>query len=156
MCTVDVDGNKNWYVNGKYHRDDDLPSVECLNGDKYWNVNGVRHRDNDLPAVEFASGDKYWFVNGKCHRDNDLPANGGKEWYVNGKHHRLSGLPAMEYANGIKHWYIYGINYTYEQVCNYYKILTRFGRHCLKKIKMRRLRRLRWIHGELLCMPVKR
>jgi hypothetical protein len=43
----------------------------------------------------------------------------------------------------------------YEQVCNYYKILSRFGRYCLKNIRMNRLRRLRWIHGELLCMPPK-
>jgi hypothetical protein len=39
--------------------------------------------------------------------------------------------------------------------CNYYIILTRFGRYCLRKIRMRRLRRLRWIHGELLCMHTK-
>jgi hypothetical protein len=123
------------------------------------NENEQLHRDNDLPAIECANGDKSWFVNGLWHRDNDLPAaeyvNGSKFWYVNGKCHRLGGLPAIECASGGKRWYIYNKRYTYEQVCNYYKTLSRFGRYCLRKIRMRKLRRLRWIHGELLCMPSK-
>jgi hypothetical protein len=123
-------------------------------------MNGKLHRDNDLPAIEDAYGDKLWYINGKLHRDNGLPAveysNGSKEWCVNGKLHRLGGLPAREYANGtVKEWYIYNKKYTYLQVCKQYKILKGFGRYCLKKIRMNRLRKLRRIHGELLCMPVK-
>jgi hypothetical protein len=144
----------------KIHRDNDLPTVINATGDKLWeNEREEWHRDNDLPAVEFANGTKYWFVNGKCHRDNGLPAidciNGDKWWIVNGERHRIGILPAVELASGYKAWYIYDRQYTYEEVCNYYKTLTRFGRYCLKKIRMRRLRRLRWIHGELLCMPAK-
>jgi hypothetical protein len=115
------------------------------------------HRDNDLPAIESANGDKEWYVNGKLHRGNDLPAielaYGGKAWYVNGQLHRDNGLAAIEYADGSKQWWIYHKQYTYKQVCNYYKILKGFGRYCLKKIRIRRLRKMRWIHGELLCMP---
>jgi hypothetical protein len=153
-------GNKFWYnANVELHRDNDLPAIEYIGGNKVWWINGQIHRDNDLPAFEDVNGDKYWFVNGKCHRDNDLPAgenaNGDKHWFANGKQHRLGGLPATEYADGNKEWYIYGNAYTYEQVCNNYQILTRFGRYCLKKIRMRRLKQLRWIHGELLCMPPK-
>jgi hypothetical protein len=129
-------------------------------GNKRWyNENKQLHRDNDLPAIEAASGTKYWFVNGKKHRDNDLPViewvNGDKHWYVNDERHRLGGLPAIEFADGSKEWWIYGKYYSYEQVISYYKILKKFGRYCLKKIRMRKLRRFRWIHGELLCMPVK-
>jgi hypothetical protein len=69
--------------------------------------------------------------------------------------HRLGGLPAYENPDGSKLWYSYGKQYTYKQVCNNYKILSRFGRYCLKKIRMRRLRKLKYIHGELLCMPTK-
>jgi hypothetical protein len=69
--------------------------------------------------------------------------------------HRLGGLPAIEYASGNKLWYIYNENYTYDQILNYYKTLKKFGRYCLRKIRMRKLRRLRWIYGELLCMPSK-
>jgi hypothetical protein len=100
---------------------------------RWYNVKGKLHRDNDLPAIVYADGTKWWFVNGKMHR--------------------LGGLPALEYVFGIKQWYIYDKLYTYEQVCNYYKIFKNFGRYCLKKIRMRRLRRLRCIHGEILCMP---
>jgi hypothetical protein len=64
-------------------------------------------------------------------------------------------LPAMVFTNGEKYWYIYDKQYSYGQVCKYYKILKGFGRYCLRKIRMRRLRRPKWIHGELLCMPPK-
>ena len=79
-------GNKHWYVNGKFHRDDG-PAIECADGDKqHWYVNGRHHRD-DGPAAEYANGDKLWYINGKLHRD-DGPAieraNGYKEWYING------------------------------------------------------------------------
>jgi hypothetical protein len=101
--------------------------------------------------------DKWWLINGILHRDNDLPAfeaeNGHKQWCVNGKFHRLGGLHAIEYSDGSKFYYINGKQFTYEQVINYYKILKGFGRYCLKKIRMNRLRKTRWIHGELLCMP---
>jgi hypothetical protein len=131
---TDQFGNKSWYVNGKRYRDDDLPAIEHANGTKEWYVNGKPHRDNDLPALEYA--------------------NGNKEWFINGKRHRLGGFAAFEWS-GVKLWYIYGRYLKYEQVCKYYKILKGFGRYCLKKIRMRKLRRLRQIHGELLCMPPK-
>jgi hypothetical protein len=127
---------------------------------KTWrNASGVLHRGNDLPAVEYANGNKWWFVNGRNHRDNDLHAveikNVVKTWYVNGKRHRFGGLPAIEFLDGNKQWFINDKEYTYEKVINYYKTLTIFGRYCLKKIRMIKLRRVKYIHGELLCMPVK-
>jgi hypothetical protein len=127
--------NKHWYVNGKHHRDNDLPAIEYENGSKEWYVNGIHHRDNGLPAIEYSIGIKFWYVNGKVHR--------------------LGGLAAIELANGNKSWYIYNKQYTYEQVISYYKILTKFGRYCLKKIRLRRLKRIKCIHNELLCMPLK-
>jgi hypothetical protein len=149
-----------WYnVNGKLHRNNDLPAIEYANGDKEWYINGKLSRNNDLPAIEYANGTKFWFVNGKQHRDHDLPAveytNGDKMWFADGKYHRLGGLSAAEFVHGSKSWYIRGKSFTYAQVINYYKILKGFGRYCLRKIRMRRLKQLRWIHGELLCMPAK-
>jgi hypothetical protein len=61
----------------------------------------------------------------------------------------------VEFVDGDKSWYIYDKYYSYEQICNYYKILKGFSRYCFRKIRMRRLRKVRWIRGELLCMPVK-
>jgi hypothetical protein len=62
------------------------------------------------------------------------------------KRHLLRGFSAAE----VNYRGIYR-----KQVINYYKILTRFGRYCLRKIQMKRLKYLRWIRGELLCMPLK-
>jgi hypothetical protein len=121
-------------------------------------MNKELHNCDNALSVIIGINSKKYYKNGKLHRDNDLPAkvaDGYKMWFVDGKCHRLGGLHAVEYRDGSRFWYIYHKRYTYGQVYNYYKILKGFGRHCLRKIRMRRLRRLRWIHGELLCMPAK-
>jgi hypothetical protein len=84
--------NKNkteWYVNGKLHREADLPAIEWTDGTKHWYINGKRHREVDRPAVEWSADYKSWWVDGKRHRDNNKPAveyaDGSKEWWVNGE-----------------------------------------------------------------------
>ena len=78
---------KEWFRNGKRHRDGDLPAVE-QNDRKEWFKNGLRHRDGDLPAIVWKNGTKLWWQNGLRHRNGDLPAvehaNGRKEWWRNG------------------------------------------------------------------------
>jgi antitoxin component YwqK of YwqJK toxin-antitoxin module len=84
----DVYGSKEWYKNGKLHREGDLPAVEW-DGSKFWYKNGKLHREGDLPAVEYPDGSKFWFKNGQYHREGDLPAkeypDGTKEWFKNGQ-----------------------------------------------------------------------
>jgi len=96
--TVCDNGDRFWYLNGKFHREDG-PAFEYANGDKIWYMNGVRHRE-DGPAFEYANGDKIWYFNGKLHRE-DGPAveysDGSKEWYLNGK-----GLTEEEFLNKTK------------------------------------------------------
>jgi hypothetical protein len=86
IVKVDDGGNKFWYFNDQYHREDG-------------------------PAIEFASGTKEWRLNGKCHRE-DGPAvegpDGSKFWYLNGNRHRVDG-PAIEYSDGTKRWYLNGV-----------------------------------------------
>jgi hypothetical protein len=135
-CKTDNYGNKMWYnAKGEVHRLGGLPAIECTNGDKYWYENGKHNRLGDLPATEYVNGEKHW--------------------YENGKRHRLGGLPAIEYSNGTKFWHIYNKFYTHKQVINYYETLTKFGRYCLKKIRLRQLRRVKFTHVELLGMPIK-
>jgi hypothetical protein len=55
-------GDKYWYLNGLWHREDG-PAIEWSNGGKEWWVNGMLHR-LDGPAIEYKNGDKYWFLNG--------------------------------------------------------------------------------------------
>ena len=61
---IDRFGNKFYYQNGCYHREDG-PAIEYVDGDKIWYKNGLRHRD-DGAAVENSLGDdKFWWVHGK-------------------------------------------------------------------------------------------
>jgi len=85
--TVEVqdNGNKFWYRNGEYHREDG-PAIEYADGTKFWILNGEYHRE-DGPAIEYADGAKGWILNGEYHREDG---------------------PAMEYADGAKYWYIDG------------------------------------------------
>ena len=60
---VSLHGSKEWYLNGKLHREDG-PAIEGVCGDKHWYLNGKLHRE-DGPAVEYVYGDKHWYLNGK-------------------------------------------------------------------------------------------
>jgi len=62
---VNSGGDKEWYLNGKLHREDG-PAIEYVDGDKEWWLNGQRHRE-DGPAIElyFYDIDKRWWLNGK-------------------------------------------------------------------------------------------
>ena len=59
----DSDGNKEWYLNGKYHREHG-PAIEYADGDKFWFINDKRHRE-DGPAIEYADGTFRWYLNDK-------------------------------------------------------------------------------------------
>jgi hypothetical protein len=53
-------GHKEWYLDGKIHREDG-PAVEWVNGSKEWWLNGKLHRE-DGPAIERADGHKEWYL----------------------------------------------------------------------------------------------
>jgi hypothetical protein len=95
-----------WRIDGKLHRESDLPAIEYAFGGKEWWINGKRREGEH--AIETAKGVKKWFLNGKLGRDNDLPAienpNGDKWWYKDGKRHR-EGDPAIVKKNGVKEWW---------------------------------------------------
>ena len=55
-------GSKNWYINGKLHREDG-PAIEAPDGYKAWYINDNLHRE-DGPAIEWGNGDKEWFIHG--------------------------------------------------------------------------------------------
>jgi antitoxin component YwqK of YwqJK toxin-antitoxin module len=48
-----------------------LPAVELANGGREWYQNGKLHRDGDLPAVELANGGREWYQEGKRYRNGD-------------------------------------------------------------------------------------
>ena len=61
-CDTDYFGNKEWFQDGKLHRDDG-PAIEWTDGSLWWHQNGELHRD-DGPAMVNADGTKEWFLNG--------------------------------------------------------------------------------------------
>lgn len=154
------DGAKGWYQYGKLYRGGGLPAYVDSDGDEFWyDVNILPHRDGDLPAVDDNHGYRRWYRHGKAHRGGDLPAteyqNGDKTWYYNGQVHRDGNKPAIEYIDGRREYCKRGTRYTLEQLGVYYSRLMHFGKRCLGEFRMHRLRQVRWIHGELLCMPPK-
>jgi antitoxin component YwqK of YwqJK toxin-antitoxin module len=74
-----------WRLDGKLHREGDLPAIEYANGAKSYYKNGSPHREGDLPAVEWVNGDKTYYKNGKRHRENGAAiewADGSKEYWL--------------------------------------------------------------------------
>ena len=93
--------------------------AEFHDGTKWWYVDGKIHRDNDLPACEYANGTKQWWRNDKLHRENG-PAveylDGSKSWYLNGKLHRADG-PAIDWSDGTVEFWYEGVRYeTFEDI----------------------------------------
>ena len=93
VVKVFSNGDKYWYRNGDFHRDDG-PAIECANGDKHWYQNDQRHR-TDGPAIEYANGVKYWYLNGKKLTESEFyqqtkPSNcDGKYVEVDGVKYKL-------------------------------------------------------------------
>ena len=62
---IDKYGNKIWYNSqGQFHRDDGCPAAEYASGHKEWYINGKLHRE-DGPASEWSDGTLSWFIDGK-------------------------------------------------------------------------------------------
>jgi hypothetical protein len=61
--TVDDNGDKHWWLDGKRHRVDG-PAIEHADGSKRWYLHDKLHRV-DGPAIEWASGGKRWYLDGK-------------------------------------------------------------------------------------------
>lgn len=83
---IDDENNIFYYKNNKRHREDG-PAVIWNNGDREWWLNDRLHRDNDKPAVIQCMGLKQWCQFGKLHRE-DGPAvinpSGERKFFING------------------------------------------------------------------------
>lgn len=56
-------GNKSWWLNGRYHREDG-PAIIYSDGYQSWYLNGKLHRE-DGPAIIDVDGTPSWYVTGK-------------------------------------------------------------------------------------------
>ena len=89
---VYTNGTKEWYLNGKLHREDG-PAVECTVGTKSWYLNGKLHRE-DGPAIEWTDGTKSWYLNGRCYTEEEYNKElnntcEGKIVEIDGKKYKL-------------------------------------------------------------------
>jgi len=76
--TKHPNGDKYWYKNGKYHRENG-PAVILTDLHKAWYKNGLLHRSNG-PAVEYVSGSKEYWYNGK--RLNNIKSDEDLKRYI--------------------------------------------------------------------------
>jgi hypothetical protein len=79
-------------------------------GNKYWYKDDNYHRDDDLPAIESKSGQLWWFKEGKKHRVKnyaEFTSMQTKAWWKNHERHRLNA-PAIIFTNGAKDYYEFG------------------------------------------------
>ena len=53
-CYIDLEGNKEWWINGKRHRDDG-PAIEYANGDKEWWLNDKKCTEDDFILFQFTN-----------------------------------------------------------------------------------------------------
>jgi hypothetical protein len=116
-CTTGINGSKQWWLNGRLHREDG-PAIEWPGGGKEWWLNGknlteVEHAEQTLQKPKCTTGingSKQWWLNGRLHRE-DGPAferaDGSEQWWFNGERHREDGS-AVEYADGTKEWWLNG------------------------------------------------
>lgn len=111
--TQDSAGVVRWNTPSGALHNEDGPAIEHPNGDKEYFINGLLHREDDLPAREMANGTKEWFVHGKRHRNGDQPAivrpDGTEEYWFEGKRHRGGNKPALRFPNGCEEYYVHGL-----------------------------------------------
>lgn len=96
------------YLDQRYnilHSFKDEPAFLFLTEIKEWWKNGKLHRDKDQPAVIDEYGERY-IKNGKMYKWKK--ANGIVTYWKNGCKHRDNDQPAVIYPDGTKEWWIHG------------------------------------------------
>ena len=62
--TIYHDGIEEWRLDGKLHRDGDLPAAIDADGTKFWRQHGKLHRLTG-PAVEYSNGEVEYWIKGE-------------------------------------------------------------------------------------------
>jgi hypothetical protein len=103
---------RTWLLDGKLHREHDLPAVIYADGGRLWYQYGCKHRDHGRPACVGVEGACEWYQHGKLHRDDDRPARiifvGNRIWYQHGERHRDHDRPATIMITDTYEWSQHG------------------------------------------------
>jgi len=62
-CIKYLNGDKDWYVNRKLHREDG-PAIINRSGEKRWYINDKLHK-KDGTAIVYPNESIFWYINGK-------------------------------------------------------------------------------------------
>jgi hypothetical protein len=102
------DKGKSWRLDGKLHREHDLPAYVGNDGERKWHRRGRLYRANDKPGYISFNGDCSWCEHGRTQRGHDRPsyifAKGSRTWSLHGHYHRDNDLPAIVYPHGDCYW----------------------------------------------------
>ena len=93
-----------FFKNGKPHRKDKPAIISCDGSREYW-FDGKLHRDGDKPSIIDPNGTMKYFKHGKLHRKNNPAVIMGriKKYYENGLLHRKKG-PAVIHPDRKEYW----------------------------------------------------
>jgi hypothetical protein len=125
-----TDLSREWSLDGKLHREHDLPAAIYSDGVRGWYQFGQLHRDHGKPARITRYGSCLWHSRGQLHR-SDKPdvayyPIGRKwrrhgyivhdhvnyrEWRAHGPRHRVHDLPAVISNSGGRNWYYRGVGH---------------------------------------------
>ena len=107
VVIVTADG-KSWQLDGKLHREYDLPAYIQSDGTRIWYRYGVAYRGCGKPARLNPIDTSMWVKYGKIHRDGDRPAiiisGGTRKWYQHNKIHRDHDRPSIIWADNCRRW----------------------------------------------------
>lgn len=101
---IDSDGDLGYFLDGKLHRENDLPAVDGKEV-KMWFRNGQRHREGDFPAFIHVDGTKGWYWKNKLHR-------------LDGPARILKKLDSFDFSKELESYWIFGMRLTKEQFEN--------------------------------------
>lgn len=97
------------------HRLGGFPAIDLINGDKWFYEDGLYHRENDLPAIE-TQFCKQWFIHGKFFRKNNQPTSVSEDAIFyhdeNEDFHRLDGPAVIYLRSKEEFYYVRGHNVT--------------------------------------------
>jgi hypothetical protein len=77
-AVINVDGTKEWWVEGKRHRVDGPAYIGCGGNHMEWYIDGKRHRKGK-PAVMRDDGARQWWVNGELLRHSPGTRDGASK-----------------------------------------------------------------------------
>ena len=103
---------QSWFLDGRHHREHDLPAIVSSSGARLWYQYGNTYRVHGRPTEIAHDGNCVWKRRFELHRGRDRPAvihnDGFRQWYRHGQLHRGHGVPAAISPRGSRSYHVRG------------------------------------------------